>query len=88
MFRQYTDLPRAVHLLCLGTFVNRAGTFVIPFLTIYIGERMAPRGNGADRSLVCLHGIPTPLSRRCEVLRASRLWPEGYGVAARLTWEA
>ena len=40
MFRQYTDLPRAVHLLCLGTFVNRAGTFVIPFLTIYIGERM------------------------------------------------
>ena len=40
MFSQYANLPRAVYVLCLGTFVNRAGTFVVPFLTIYIGERM------------------------------------------------
>jgi len=36
MLRPYLELPRAVHILCLGSFVNRAGTFVIPFLTLYL----------------------------------------------------
>ncbi len=36
MLQPYLNLPRAVHILCLGTFVNRAGTFLIPFLTIYL----------------------------------------------------
>jgi len=38
MLRNYVNLPRAVHLLCLGTFVNRAGTLIVPFLTIYMSE--------------------------------------------------
>ncbi len=40
MFRAYLDLPRAVYILCLGTFINRAGSFVVVFLTIYLSKRL------------------------------------------------
>ncbi len=40
MLRQYLDLPRAVHILCVGTFINRAGTFLVPFLSFYLTERL------------------------------------------------
>lgn len=40
MLQNYTSLPRAVHLLCLGTFINRAGTLVVPFLTIYMRDAL------------------------------------------------
>ena len=40
MFDEYLRLPRAVHILCLGTFINRAGTFVVVFLTLYIKEHL------------------------------------------------
>lgn len=36
----YLKLPTTVHLLCLGSFVNRAGSFVFIFLTIYISEQL------------------------------------------------
>ena len=26
MLRHYLELPRAVHILCVGTLINRAGT--------------------------------------------------------------
>lgn len=39
MLRPYLELPRAVHVLCIGTFVNRAGTFLIPFLTLYLTSK-------------------------------------------------
>lgn len=39
MLRPYLELPRAVHILCIGTFVNRAGTFLIPFLTMYLTSK-------------------------------------------------
>lgn len=40
MLRDYISLPRTVHLLCLGTFVNRAGTFVIPLMTLYMRDTL------------------------------------------------
>lgn len=40
MFNAYINLPRQVHLLCLGTLVNRAGAFVLAFLTIYVNEKL------------------------------------------------
>ena len=40
MVRQYTGLPAAVHILCLGSFINRAGSFVMVFLTIYVSEQL------------------------------------------------
>lgn len=41
MLHEYARLPRAIHILCLGTFVNRAGTFVVPFLAIYIRDNLS-----------------------------------------------
>lgn len=52
MIRDILSLPRSVHILCIGTFINRAGTFLIPFLTLYLenelklGERFATRTMG------------------------------------------
>lgn len=38
MLKPYLQLPRPVHILCAGTLVNRAGSFVLVFLTLYISE--------------------------------------------------
>lgn len=40
MFRDYVGLSRAVYILCLGTFVNRAGSMIVPFLTIYLQRQL------------------------------------------------
>lgn len=40
MLRPYLELPRSVHILCLGTLINRAGSFLLMFLTIYVGDRL------------------------------------------------
>jgi len=40
MLRNYLDLPRGVYILCVGTFINRAGSLVIPFLMIYLVKRL------------------------------------------------
>lgn len=36
MFRSYAQLPRAIHVLCVGTLINRAGTLFVPFLSLYL----------------------------------------------------
>ncbi len=38
--RSYVELPAAVQILCLGSFINRAGSFAMVFLTIYVSERL------------------------------------------------
>ncbi|HKQ50618.1 MAG TPA: MFS transporter [Phycisphaerae bacterium] len=40
MLRPYLELPRAIYILCLGTLINRAGTFLISFLTFYLKESL------------------------------------------------
>lgn len=40
MMRHYVDLPRTVYILCAGSFINRAGSFVMLFLTIYVTEQL------------------------------------------------
>jgi len=40
MLRNYVDLPRVVHVLALGTLVNRAGSFVVLYLTIWIRKEL------------------------------------------------
>lgn len=51
--KSYLGLPRAVYVLCVGTFVNRTGTFLLPFLTLYLvgelhlGVKFATIGMGA-----------------------------------------
>ncbi|MFC1758545.1 MDR family MFS transporter [Planctomycetota bacterium] len=38
--RPYLALPTAVHVLCVGSFVNRAGSFAMVFLTIYVSKEL------------------------------------------------
>lgn len=40
MLKEYTQLPRPVHILCLGMLLNRAGSFFIVFLTIYLSREL------------------------------------------------
>ncbi len=40
LIREYLALPRTVHILCLGTLINRAGSFVLLFLTFYLQDRL------------------------------------------------
>lgn len=40
MLRPYRELPSTVYVLCLGTFINRAGTLLLPFLTIYLTREL------------------------------------------------
>ncbi|WP_394843183.1 MFS transporter [Pendulispora brunnea] len=39
IFPDWRGLPRAFWLVCAGTFVNKFGTFVLPFLSIYLTQR-------------------------------------------------
>lgn len=49
MLAGYLELPRTVYLLCLGTLINRAGAFLVPFLTLYVVVRLGR--NEADATL-------------------------------------
>ena len=49
--RPYFELPGAVKLLCLGSFINRAGAFTLMFLTIYASEQL---GFGLTFATNCL----------------------------------
>lgn len=40
MLARYTSLPRLVYVLCLGTFINRAGTLLVPFLATYMSAEL------------------------------------------------
>ncbi len=51
MLAEYLSLPRTVHILCLGTLINRAGTFVMLFLAIYLQERLQLGGLFATRAI-------------------------------------
>lgn len=51
MLRSYLSLPPAVHLLCLGSFVNRAGTFVVVFLTLYLTTQLRMGVTFATRTM-------------------------------------
>ncbi len=51
MLRQFLDLPRSIHILCLGTLINRAGSFVVLFLTFYLQERLQLGGIFATQAI-------------------------------------
>lgn len=51
MFRDYINLPRPIHILCCGMFINRAGSFVLVFLTIYVSEKL---GYGKTFAAQCM----------------------------------
>ena len=51
MLRDYVNLPLPVRILCLGSLINRAGSFVLVFLTIYASEEL---GFGVGFATACM----------------------------------
>jgi MFS family permease len=50
LWQSLRGLPRAAWLLYLGTFLNRFGSFVIPFLTIYAADHFRAMGYSTERA--------------------------------------
>jgi MFS family permease len=59
--RSYTSLPPVVHLLCVGSFINRVGSFVMLFLTIYVSEQLQ-MGKPFASACVGMFGVGSVLS--------------------------
>ncbi|NOT02825.1 MAG: MFS transporter [Phycisphaerales bacterium] len=51
MLRHYLELPRAIYIICLGTFLNRAGSFILLFLTPYLREQLHFETSEATRTM-------------------------------------
>lgn len=52
------ELPRPVWILCIGTFINRFGTFVVPFLTLYMtGHGFTSRAAGLTIGMIGIGGL-------------------------------
>ncbi|WP_436717104.1 MFS transporter [Roseiconus lacunae] len=51
MFGDYLQLPIAVRILCVGSFINRAGSFAVIFLSIYASEQL---GFGIPFATLCI----------------------------------
>lgn len=51
--RAFAGLPREVWLLCLTLLVNRAGTMVLPFLSLYLTREMELSAVAAGRIIAC-----------------------------------
>ena len=51
MLRDYLQLPTLVRILCLGSLINRAGSFVMVFLAIYASEQL---GQGVQYATACM----------------------------------
>ena len=49
--RHYVDFPRTVYVLCVGSFINRAGSFVMLFLTLYVTQQL---GEGKAFASYCI----------------------------------
>ena len=82
----YAGLPREVWLLSLVLFVNRAGTMVMPFLTLYLTSQrgMSEAAAGRMLSLYGVGGICGAYlgGRLCERIGAMRLQTIGLFLAA------
>lgn len=53
MLRTYLELPLVVHLLCLGMFLNRLGSFLLPFLTKFLKHRFGVGDEWASIGMTC-----------------------------------
>lgn len=51
MLRHFLELPRAIYIICIGTFLNRAGSFILLFLTPYLREELHFETSEATRTL-------------------------------------
>src|SRR5258706_16093956 len=54
--RVLRTLPAPVRLLVMGSFVNKLGTFIIPYLTLVLRKDVQPEDAAAARLLVAYGG--------------------------------
>lgn len=54
MLASYANLPRTVYTICVGMFINRAGTMLYPFLTLYLTQKMGWSASGATAAVSAL----------------------------------
>jgi MFS family permease len=74
------ELPRPVWILCIGTFINRFGAFVFPFLTLYMtGNGFTPMQAGFTIAMVGVGGLLSALVGGWFADRFGRRW--GMGIA-------
>jgi MFS family permease len=70
--REYRSLPTVFWALWLGTLVNKAGGFVVPFLAIYVG-RLLRLGDATAGAIVSLYGAGSLLAGVTGGLLADRV---------------
>lgn len=77
----YAGIPRQIWLLSLVAFINRSGTMVVPFLTLYL---TGPRGLtiGEAGTLLALHGAGGILGTYAGGLLSDRVAPRRVQVAS------
>lgn len=59
----YTGLPKSMYFICLATVINRFGDFVVPFLALYLTQKIGMRAvtSGFIVTLASLIGIPASM---------------------------
>jgi MFS family permease len=63
IFKVYKDLPRSIYILFIAQIVNRFGDFVVPFLTLYLTQKIGLSAgvSGVIVTASILVGIPASL---------------------------
>ena len=94
LWDQMRQLPAPVWVLCAGTFVNRFGTFVVPFLALYLKEKgYLEREIWMVFALMAIGGIGSTVAGGFLTDRIGRkntmaLALSGGGCAMLLLWQA
>lgn len=59
-FNGYKDMPRGLYIICFSTLINRLGDFVVPFLSLYLTQKigMSAWASGVIVTLCSVIGIP------------------------------
>ncbi len=62
-YSNYIGLPREIYVLCLATLINRLGDFVVPFLSLYLTQKigMSTWASGIIITLATIICIPASL---------------------------
>jgi MFS family permease len=75
------ELPRPVWILCIGTFINRFGAFVFPFLPLYMtGNGFTLEQAGYTISMVGVGGLLSALVGGWFADRFGRRWGMGFAL--------
>lgn len=59
-FNGYKGMPKGLYIICFSTLINRLGEFVVPFLSLYLTQKigMSTWASGVIVTLCSLIGIP------------------------------